>query len=37
MNPLATVDSSVETNSPKFNEASPQTSLKSEGNLDGTF
>ncbi|XP_070117461.1 serine/threonine-protein kinase Nek1 isoform X6 [Equus przewalskii] len=34
MNPLATVDSSVETNSPKFNEASPQTSLKSEGNLD---
>lgn len=35
MNPSATVDSSVETNSPEFNEASPQTSLKPEGNVDG--
>uniref|UniRef100_A0A8C9JRQ7 non-specific serine/threonine protein kinase n=1 Tax=Panthera tigris altaica TaxID=74533 RepID=A0A8C9JRQ7_PANTA len=34
MNPSATVDSSVETNSPEFNEASPQTSLKPEGNVD---
>ncbi|XP_044911621.1 serine/threonine-protein kinase Nek1 isoform X8 [Felis catus] len=35
MNPSATVDSSDETNSPEFNEASPQTSLKPEGNVDG--
>uniref|UniRef100_A0ABI7WVH1 non-specific serine/threonine protein kinase n=1 Tax=Felis catus TaxID=9685 RepID=A0ABI7WVH1_FELCA len=34
MNPSATVDSSDETNSPEFNEASPQTSLKPEGNVD---
>lgn len=35
MNPSATVDSSVETNSPKFREVSPQMSLKPEGNVDG--
>ncbi|XP_032711360.1 serine/threonine-protein kinase Nek1 isoform X4 [Lontra canadensis] len=34
MNPSATVNSSVETNSPEFNEASSQTSLKPEGNVD---
>ncbi|EPQ04319.1 Serine/threonine-protein kinase Nek1 [Myotis brandtii] len=34
MNPSATVDSSVETNSPKFREVSPQISLKPEGNVD---
>ncbi|XP_073748591.1 serine/threonine-protein kinase Nek1 isoform X7 [Callorhinus ursinus] len=34
MNPSATVDSSVEMNSPEFSEASPQTSLKPEGNVD---
>ncbi|XP_036170237.1 serine/threonine-protein kinase Nek1 isoform X5 [Myotis myotis] len=34
MNPSATVDSSVETNSPKFREVSPQMSLKPEGNVD---
>lgn len=34
MNPSATVDSSVDGNSPKFSEASPQMSLKPEGNLD---
>ncbi|XP_058406323.1 serine/threonine-protein kinase Nek1 isoform X8 [Diceros bicornis minor] len=34
MKPSATVDSSVETDSPKFSEAFPQTSLKPEGNLD---
>ncbi|XP_061056783.1 serine/threonine-protein kinase Nek1 isoform X2 [Eubalaena glacialis] len=34
MNPSATVDSSVETNSPNFSEPSPQTALKPEGNLD---
>uniref|UniRef100_A0A8C3WU62 non-specific serine/threonine protein kinase n=1 Tax=Catagonus wagneri TaxID=51154 RepID=A0A8C3WU62_9CETA len=32
MNPSATVDSSVETNSPDFNEA--ETALKPEGNVD---
>lgn len=35
MNPSATVDSSVETDSPNFSEPSPQTALKPEGNLDG--
>ncbi|XP_067601489.1 serine/threonine-protein kinase Nek1 isoform X2 [Pseudorca crassidens] len=34
MNPSATVDSSVETDSPNFSEPSPQTALKPEGNLD---
>lgn len=34
MTPSATVDSAVETNSPKFREISPQMSLKPEGNLD---
>nr|KAF6481234.1 NIMA related kinase 1 [Molossus molossus] len=34
MIPSATVDSAVETNSPKFRELSPQISLKPEGNLD---
>ncbi|XP_064441350.1 serine/threonine-protein kinase Nek1 isoform X9 [Mirounga angustirostris] len=34
MNPSATVDSSVEMNSPEFSEASPQTSLKPEENVD---
>ncbi|KAM5234752.1 serine/threonine-protein kinase Nek1 isoform 8-T9 [Hipposideros larvatus] len=34
MNPSATVDSSVDGNSPKFSEASPQMSLKPEGNMD---
>ncbi|XP_066896166.1 serine/threonine-protein kinase Nek1 isoform X2 [Kogia breviceps] len=34
MNPSATVDSSVETDSPNFSEPSPQTVLKPEGNLD---
>ncbi|XP_027960199.1 serine/threonine-protein kinase Nek1 isoform X1 [Eumetopias jubatus] len=34
MNPSATVDSSVEMNCPEFSEASPQTSLKPEGNVD---
>ncbi|XP_045654630.1 serine/threonine-protein kinase Nek1 isoform X4 [Ursus americanus] len=34
MNPSGTVGSSVETNSPEFSEASPQTSLKPEGNVD---
>lgn len=34
MNPSTTVDSSVETNSPKFREVSPQMSLKPEGNVD---
>jgi len=35
MKPSATVDSSVETNSPDFSEA--ETALKPEGNVDGTF
>lgn len=35
MNPSGTVGSSVETNSPEFSEASPQSSLKPEGNVDG--
>ncbi|XP_072575826.1 serine/threonine-protein kinase Nek1 isoform X33 [Vulpes vulpes] len=34
MNSSAAVDSSVETNSPEFREASPQISLKPEGNVD---
>nr|XP_033713412.1 serine/threonine-protein kinase Nek1 isoform X4 [Tursiops truncatus] len=34
MNPSATVDSSVETDSPNFSEPSPQMALKPEGNLD---
>ncbi|XP_032990943.1 serine/threonine-protein kinase Nek1 isoform X4 [Rhinolophus ferrumequinum] len=34
MNPSATVVSSVDRNSPKFSEASPQMSLKPEENLD---
>ncbi|XP_034517279.1 serine/threonine-protein kinase Nek1 isoform X4 [Ailuropoda melanoleuca] len=34
MNPSGTVGSSVETNSPEFSEASPQSSLKPEGNVD---
>ncbi|XP_032269072.1 serine/threonine-protein kinase Nek1 isoform X7 [Phoca vitulina] len=34
MNPSATVDSSVEMNSPEFSEAPPQTSLKPEENVD---
>lgn len=37
MNPSATVVSSVDINSPKFSEASPQMSLKPEENLDGMF
>ena len=36
MNPSATVDSLVETNSPNINEASPQTALKPE-DLEGMF
>uniref|UniRef100_A0AAA9T045 non-specific serine/threonine protein kinase n=2 Tax=Bos TaxID=9903 RepID=A0AAA9T045_BOVIN len=34
MNPPATLDSSVETNSPNISEASPQTALKAEGDLE---
>uniref|UniRef100_A0AC11BPL1 NIMA related kinase 1 n=1 Tax=Ovis aries TaxID=9940 RepID=A0AC11BPL1_SHEEP len=34
MNPSATLDSSVETNSPNISEASPQTALKPEGDLE---
>ncbi|XP_055433605.1 serine/threonine-protein kinase Nek1 isoform X5 [Bubalus kerabau] len=34
MNPPATLDSSVETNSPNISEASPQTALKPEGDLE---
>ncbi|XP_059958660.1 serine/threonine-protein kinase Nek1 isoform X1 [Mesoplodon densirostris] len=34
MNPSATVDSSVETDSTNFSEPSPQKALKPEGNLD---
>lgn len=34
MNPSTTIDSSVEKNSPKFREVSPQLSLKPEGNVN---
>ncbi|XP_040083308.1 serine/threonine-protein kinase Nek1 isoform X1 [Oryx dammah] len=34
MNPSATLDSSVETNNPDISEASPQTALKPEGDLE---
>uniref|UniRef100_A0A8D2ALD2 non-specific serine/threonine protein kinase n=1 Tax=Sciurus vulgaris TaxID=55149 RepID=A0A8D2ALD2_SCIVU len=34
INPSASVDSSIDTKSPKFNEATPQTSVKPEENLE---
>ncbi|MBZ3874989.1 Serine/threonine-protein kinase Nek1 [Sciurus carolinensis] len=34
INPSASVDSSIDTKSPKFNEATPQTSVKPEGNIE---
>lgn len=37
MNTPATLDSSVETNSPNISEACPQTALKPEGDLEGMF
>ena len=37
MNPSATLDSSVETKTPNISEASPQTALKPEGDLEGMF
>ncbi|KAM5173295.1 serine/threonine-protein kinase Nek1 isoform 5-T7 [Callospermophilus lateralis] len=34
INPSASVDSSIDTKSPKFSEASPQISMKPEGNIE---
>lgn len=37
INPSASVDSSIDTKSSTFNEASPQTPVKPEGNIEGIF